>query len=167
MSKQTIGKRAEVSREKIDIQKSHVISPHSSITLITPSSGRMGAHQRVKWKCHGGQPWEFRSGQSLFFHIECDGERPALMNKTWSIQAAGTRAVHLPFARLAKAKQEVKGEQKSIQCAGGIRRGCRGGTGIRNRGFDQIVLRLGVNNFCGSESSQFLSTGTRRTIQVT
>lgn len=105
VSKQTTAQTAEVSREKTDIQKSHVFSPHTSITLITPSPGRMGAHQRVKWKCHGGQPWEFRSGQSLSFHMECDGERPALMNKTWSVRAAGTRAVHLPFARLAKAKQ--------------------------------------------------------------
>lgn len=42
------------------------------------------------------------------------------MNKTWAVWAAGTRAVHLPFARLAKAKEEVKGGREvntvRLQC---------------------------------------------------
>lgn len=42
------------------------------------------------------------------------------MNKTWAVCAAGTRAVHLPFARLAKAKEEVKGGREvntvRLQC---------------------------------------------------
>lgn len=48
-------------------------------------------------------------GAECVSDMVCDeGHRadPLLMNKTWAERAAGAPAVHLPFARLAKAMED-------------------------------------------------------------
>lgn len=101
-------------------QQSHAFPSRLAITIITPDPSRMGAQRRVKQK----MSWRTAVGVSLRPELVLSygvwHERPMLMNKTWAVWAAGTCAVHLPFARLTKAKEEVKGGREvntvCLQC---------------------------------------------------
>lgn len=125
-------------------QQSRVFPSRLAITIITPGPGRTGARRRVKQKCHGGQPWESRSGPSLSFHMECDTRG----RRSWIRHGlSGPRGLTLSLCHLhawPKPRKRWKGEEKSIQSAYSVefRSRFRRESQIPNGGFDQIALSI-------------------------
>ncbi len=125
-------------------QQSRVFPSRLAITIITPGPGRTGARRHVKQKCHGGQPWESRSGPSLSFHMECDTRG----RRSWIRHGlSGPRGLALSICHLhawPKPRKRWKGEEKSIQSAYSVefRSRFRRESQILNGGFDQIALSI-------------------------
>lgn len=120
------------------LQQSHVFPSRMAITVITPGLGR------IKQKCHGGQPWEPRSGPSLSFHMECDTSG----RRSWIRHVlSGPRGLALSICHLhawPKPRKRWKGEEKSIQSAYSEEFGSsfRREPSTPNGGFDQIVSSI-------------------------